>query len=109
MVLSGCPATFYGLVKNESDREIVVIPPFKTEYSWVIESGSEEKVNWYQECITIKASEGVQYFSGWPIPGNVVMNGIFSSSLEAVYKNGELFFKNKKGQLIEISRVATCG
>jgi hypothetical protein len=108
LLLSGCPATFNGLVKNESTQNIVVVPPFETEFSWVIESGAEEKVNWYQECITIKGPNGIQYFSGWPIPDNVVTSGLFSSSLDAVYKNSELFFKNKEGHLIKISQVAKC-
>ncbi|GIU14740.1 hypothetical protein [Shewanella morhuae] len=86
----------------------MIVPPFETEFSWIIESGTEEKVSWYQECITIKGPEGIQHFSGWPIPDNVVSNGVFSSSLEAVYKNSELFFKNREGQLIKISQVATC-
>lgn len=107
-VLAGCPATFNGLIKNELANEIFVIPPFENEYRWVIESGGEEKVNWYQECITIKGPDGVLYFSGWPIPDNVVTNGIFSSSHEVVYRNRELFFKSKEGQLIKIDRVATC-
>jgi hypothetical protein len=106
--LSGCPATFNGLVKNESSHEIVVVPPFETEFSWVIESGSQEKVNWYQECITIKAPSGIQYFSGWPIPDNVVSNGIFSSSFEAVYKSNQLLFKTNEDQLIKISQVVSC-
>lgn len=109
ILLSGCPATFNGLVKNESAHKIVVVSPFDTEFSWVIEPGSEDKVSWYQECITIQRASGVQYFSGWPIPDNVVSNGLFSSSLEAVYENSELFFKDKDGQLLKISEVATCG
>ena len=108
ILLSGCPATFNGIVKNESAQEIVVVPPFETEYRWVIESGSEDKVNWYQECITIKSPSGIQYFSGWPIPDNVVSNGVFSSSLVAVYKSNKLFFKTNEGQLIKINQVAAC-
>jgi hypothetical protein len=108
ILLSGCPATFNGLVKNESAHEIVVVPPFETEFSWVIESGSEEKVNWYQKCITIKGPSGIQFFSGWPIPVNVVSNGVFSSSLVAVYKNNKLFFKTNEGQLIKINQVVAC-
>ena len=108
-VISGCPATFSGLVKNESSYEIVVLPPFKTEHSWIIESGDKRKVSWYQECITIKRPSGVQYFSGWPIPKGVVTNGLFSSTLEVVYKHGDLFFKNNEGQLLKINEVATCG
>lgn len=109
ILLSGCPATFYGHVKNESKQKIVIVPPFETDFHWVIESGGEEKVNWYQECITIQGANGVQYFSGWPIPDNVVTNGIFSSSFEAIYKHGELFFKSSEEQLIKINEVATCG
>lgn len=109
LLLSGCPATFYGIVKNESVHKVILVPPFKTELSWVIESGADEKVNWYQECITLKGPNGIQYFSGWPIPDNVVSNGLFSSSLEAVYENRELFFKNKEDQLIKMSEVASCG
>lgn len=108
ILLSGCPATFNGLVKNESAHEIVVVPPFETEFGWVIESGSEDKVNWYQECITIKGPSGVQYFSGWPIPESVVNDGVFSSSLVAVYKNNKLFFKTNEGRLMEINQVAAC-
>ncbi len=108
ILLSGCPATFNGIVKNESIQDIVIIPPFETAYSWVIESGSEDKVNWYQECITIKSHSGIQYFSGWPIPDNVVRNGVFSSSLVAVYKSNKLFFKTNEGQLIKINQVDAC-
>jgi len=107
-LLSGCPATFNGLLKNESGHKIVVVPPFKTEFSWVIKSGAEEKIRWYQECITIKGPSGIQYFSGWPIPDNVIRRGIFSSSFEVVYKNSELFFKSKEGQLNKITEVNAC-
>lgn len=108
ILVSGCPATFNGVVKNESAYEIVVVPPFETEFSWVIESGSEDKVNWYQECITIKSQGGIQYFSGWPVPDNVVSNGVFSSSFVAIYKSGKLFFKTNEGRLIKINQVAAC-
>lgn len=108
ILLSGCHATLNGLVKNESAHEIVVVPPFETEFSWIIESGSEDKVNWYQECIAIKGPGGIQYFSGWPIPYNVLVNGIFSSNLVAVYKSNKLYFKTNEGRLIEISQVAAC-
>lgn len=108
ILLSGCPATYYGLVKNESGHTIVVVPPFETEFHWVIEPGSQKKVNWYQECITIKGPNGIQYFVGWPVSDNVVSNGIFSSSLEAVYKSNQLFFKTQKGLLIKLNEVVSC-
>jgi hypothetical protein len=108
ILLSGCPATFNGLIKNESIHEILVVPPFETEFSWVIEPGSQEKINWYQECIIIKGPGGIQYFSGWPIPDNVVSNGIFSSSFKTVYTSNQLYFITHDGQLIKINQVPTC-
>jgi hypothetical protein len=75
----------------------------------VIQSGSVGKVNWYQECITIKRLNGIKYFSGWPMPANVDSSGLFSSTVEVVYTKDELFFKNKNGQLIKMNEVATCG
>jgi hypothetical protein len=107
--LSGCPATFKGVIKNESDNKIAVLHPIKTEYSWIIDTGSEEKVNWYQQCIILKTVKEIQYFSGWPIPKDVVTNHMFSSSLKAVYKGNELFFKSKSGQLIKIKKLTACG
>ena len=109
ILLSGCPATFNGFIKNESDKDIVVILPFETELNWPIDSGAEGKISWYQECITIKLASKTQYFSGWPIPDNVVKNGLFSSSLKAVYKDGNLFFVGSNEQLIKVKEVAVCG
>lgn len=108
VLMSGCPATFNGLLKNESDHKIEVVPPSGTEFRWEIESGSREKVRWYQECITINGPNGIQYFTGWPIPDNVVSNGVFSSSFEVVYKSNNLFFVTKNRQLVPINQVARC-
>ncbi|MGX5174285.1 hypothetical protein ACUR5C_09720 [Aliikangiella sp. IMCC44653] len=108
VLLSGCPATFNALLKNSSGNEIIFVPPFETSFNWRIESGGSEKVNWYQGCITIENENGVQYFSGWPIPDNVVTNGWFSSTLNAIYKDNELYFKTLDGQLIKINKLSSC-
>ena len=107
--LSGCPVTFNALLKNGSGNEIVFIPPFETDFNWRIESGGSEKVSWYQGCITIEDETGIQYFSGWPIPENVVTNGWFSSILNVTYKDNELYFKTLEGQLIKINKLSSCG
>lgn len=109
VLLQACTATFNGFLKNESNDEIIVIPPFKTDYFWRIESGSEDKVNWSQECITIQNGAYVQYFSGWPIPENTVKNGLFSSSLNIVYKDNKLYFKTRSNELIKVTEVPVCG
>ncbi|WP_250655475.1 hypothetical protein [Alkalimarinus coralli] len=107
-LLSGCPVTFNAMLKNGSSNEIVFIPPFETTFNWRIASGGTEKVNWYQGCITIENENGIQYFSGWPIPNNVVTNGWFSSSLDTIYKDNELFFKTHDGKLIKINELNSC-
>jgi len=107
-LLSGCPATFNALLKNGSGNEIVFIPPFESDFNWRIESGGSEKVNWYQGCITIENENEIQYFSGWPIPEDAVTNGWFSSTLNAIYKDNELYFKTLEGQLIKINKLNSC-
>lgn len=107
-LLQGCAATFNGNVKNDDVQTIIIEPPFETEFKWVLEPNSEKSVRWYQECITIVTAHQKLFFSGWPIPDNVVTNGLFSSSLEVIYKNERLYFVNKDGQHIEIMRVSQC-
>lgn len=106
--LQGCTATFNGYLKNESDDEISVIPPFETDYYWRIDSGKEDKVNWYQECITIRKDTEIEYYSAWPIPENTVKNGLFSSSLNIVYKDNQLYFKTRSNELIKVTKVQKC-
>lgn len=60
ILLLGCAATFNGFVTNESGHDIFVVPPFEAEFSWVIESGTEEKINWCQECITVNTLGGIK-------------------------------------------------
>ncbi len=108
MLLSGCPATFHGNLKNESKRGVVVMAPLITENKWLIEAGDIRKVNWYQECITIKDGDIIKHYAGWPIPKNVVSNHTFSSSLNAVYKNNELYFQSTNGELVKIEEIENC-
>ena len=108
LTLAGCPVSINGLIKNKSESTVIIAPPFKTEFSWVIGPGAEEEVSWYQECITIKSNDEIQYFSAWPIPENTLIPGVFSSTLKAVYKNKELFFENNKGELIKVPQATSC-
>jgi hypothetical protein len=108
LTLTGCPVSINGLIKNKSENIVIIVPPFKTEFSWIIGPGSEEEVSWYQECITVKSDNEIQYFLAWPIPENVLIPGVFSSTLKAVYKNKELFFENNKGEFIKIPQAASC-
>jgi hypothetical protein len=100
---------FYGNLKNESTDNLVVSPPRIPENPWVIKSGERIKVIWYQECIIVNNGARTQYFAGWPIPKNVVETGIFSSSLNAVYKDNTLFFESSAGKLIPVKEVSECG
>lgn len=107
-LLLGCAATFNGNVKNDDAQTIIIKPPFDTEFKWTLEPNSEESVRWYQECITVVTPSETLFFSAWPIPKNVVTNGLFSSSLEAIYKNHKLYFVSEDGKYIEIERVSQC-
>ena len=109
LFLTGCPAMFYGNLKNENVEKLVVIPPHNPENPWIIKGGERVKVIWYQECITVKDGANTLYFSGWPIPEGVVENGIFSSSLNVVYKGNSLFFESAKGELLPVPKVSKCG
>lgn len=109
LLLTACPVTFYGNLKNESSAILVVRPPGVPENPWIIKSGERVKVIWYQECIIVNNGTLTQYYSGWPIPENVVKTGAFSSSLNAVYKDDALFFESLAGKLIPVPEVSECG
>ncbi|WP_420590064.1 hypothetical protein [Bacterioplanoides sp.] len=108
IALQGCPVTFTAYLKNDSNGEINVTPPFETDYLWHIPSGEEGQVNWYQECIIIRKGNNTEYYSGWPIPDNTVNNGVFGSSLSVVYKDDQLYFKTHSNELIKVAKVKKC-
>ena len=90
LLLVGCPATLTGNIKNQSQAEIFSVPSFETTNTWSAKPGEILRENWYQECLTIKAENRFEHYLLHPIPDNVVKTGMFSSSLEAFYKDGEL-------------------
>ena len=49
LTLTGCPVSIKGFIKNKSESTVIIVPPFKTEFSWIIGPGSEEEVRWYEE------------------------------------------------------------
>ncbi len=109
LLLSGCPAIFYGNLKNESADTLIIRPPGVPENPWIIQSEERVQVIWYQQCIVVSDSARTQYFRGWPIPPNVVKTGVFSSSLNAVFKDHSLFFESLEGILIPVPEVSECG
>ena len=108
LLLTGCPTAFYGNIKNDSGHSVTVQPPRETDNSWAIKAGNTIEVNWYQECITIKDGDTTQYFVGWPVPEEAVSHGLFSSTVNATYKNNELYFNVTEGKQIKIKKVASC-
>jgi hypothetical protein len=108
LFLSGCPAMFYGHIQNDSNIGILVVPENNPKNVWSIDSNQNIEVVWYQECIAIQSQGSMQYFQSWPIPDNVVQNGVFSSSLNAIYNDSGLFFVTLKGDLIEVPKIRQC-
>ena len=108
LFLTGCPAMFYGHIKNESNNQIIVVPKHSPNNAWVIQSNQNVEVIWSQDCFTIKANGVNHYFLNWPIPDNVISNGIFRSKLHAVYNDEGLFFVSKNGELIQVPKLDVC-
>ena len=108
LFLSGCPAMFYGHIQNDSSSEIFIVPEHNSKNVWSIESNQKIEVVWFQNCIAIESHDSMQYFQGWPIPDNVVKNGVFSSSLNAIYNEHGLFFVTVKGDLIQVPKIKQC-
>ena len=99
---------FYGHVKNNSNSEMSVIPTNIPDNPWVIESNQEAEVVWYQDCLTVESNGNTYYYANWPIPENVIVRGIFSSSLNAIYNNSGLFFVTNNGELIPVLQKEQC-
>lgn len=109
ILLVGCPVTFNANLKNESTGPIVFIPPFRHDYRVEIGESETERTRWYQDCITIIDGDRALFFKGWPVPSNVIQTHIFSSSLNVVYKESQLYFENKEGNLYPVKQVSQCG
>jgi len=108
LCLSGCPAMFYGHIQNNSNSKILVVPEHNSKNVWSIESNQNIEVIWFQNCIAIQRNDSMQYFQSWPVPDNIVTNGIFSSSLNATYNEQGLFFVTVKGDLIQVPKIKQC-
>jgi hypothetical protein len=108
LCLSGCPAMFYGRIQNDSNSKILVVPEHNSKNVWSIESNQNIEVIWFQNCIAIQLNDSMQYFQSWPLPDNVVINGVFSSSLNATYNEQGLFFVTVKGDLIQVPKIKQC-
>ncbi len=109
LLISGCPATLFGVMKNQSTHEIHVLPPFDTKNNWQIKPGESDSVQWYQECITIKTNNHMKYFSSYPIPENTIKKGTFFGEISVTFKDEKLYFIDNSGNLIEAKQIATCG
>ena len=107
-ILTGCPATFYGNIKNESGYSVTILRSNKSSNSWVISSGDTMKIKWYQECLTVKDGNTILYFSVWPVPKEAISHGAFSSTLSATYKNNGLYFDLPEGEYLKIKKVDSC-
>jgi len=99
---------FYGHIQNNSNSKILVVPEHNSKNVWSIESNQNIEVIWFQNCIAIHRNDSMQYFQSWPVPDNVVTNGIFSSSLNATYNEQGLFFVTVKGDLIQVPKIKQC-
>ncbi len=108
LLLSACPATYYGYIKNESSNEIAISPPNTTSSRITISNNELGKTLWHQECITIIDGDSILYFEGWPIPKSVPDIGVFSVSLNAMYKDGKLYFINENDKKIEVPHTSDC-
>ncbi|MDO6685763.1 MULTISPECIES: hypothetical protein [unclassified Agarivorans] len=107
MNLTGCPAMLYASLKNQAVSDITIFATSNPNRSWVASSGNSTKLVW-GGCIIVQDKDTESYFSAEPIPENVVHAGMFSSKLEVMYKNGNLFFVSMSGELIEVNRIREC-
>lgn len=99
----------YGNLKNGDMSQITVTGLHNSGPPWEIDSGERVEVIWYQSCVMINDGTTTKYFDSWPVPKNTIQPNMFSSSIDATYKNGSLYYETKDGNLLQAQEISSCG
>tara|TARA_B100000768_G_C10988162_1_gene252771 strand:- start:206 stop:565 length:360 start_codon:yes stop_codon:yes gene_type:complete len=88
-LLAGCPATLKVALTNDTDSAISVL--YSTGFKSEIKAGEIKKEHYKFDCVRIKSGETVYEFQPIRPPKNYVDQGVFSSSVNAIFtKDNEL-------------------
>ncbi|MCG8314518.1 MAG: hypothetical protein MI976_15020 [Pseudomonadales bacterium] len=89
--LCGCPATFKVEIQNDTDEIIHILSGYSDVVLLDIEPGKSGKVAYNFDCFRVKASTHLFEFKPVMPSEEFVTNGLFSSSLKAVFTANKRF------------------
>lgn len=106
VTLSGCPATMYAHLKNETEQTVRYV--YGTGNSDIIKPGKTEKVLWKQGCITLQI-EGTSYQYQAEYPnGNYIKVSIFSTSIAGrITEDRQIEIENDAQTILKSCKSAT--
>ncbi|WNZ54482.1 hypothetical protein QT397_16455 [Microbulbifer sp. MKSA007] len=91
LILSGCPVQFKVDVRNDTDEIIYILSGYSDVVLSEIESGDADKVAYNFDCFRVKSGGQVYEYKPVIPPEGYVKNGLFSSSLKAVFTSAKEF------------------
>ena len=104
-LLAGCPATLKVALTNETDSAISVL--YSTGFESEIKAGEIKKEHYKFDCIRIKSGETIYEFHPVTPPKGYVDQGVFSSSVNAIFtKDNELkiYVKSNLDKSLELEK-----
>jgi len=98
-----------GIVKNETGSNVVIYTAGDYQGGvYRIQSNSDQELFWFRGCITVVENERLYYFNGSEISSEYVAVGMFSTSIKLSYKNEQLSYISKSGEVVPLPKLSTC-
>ena len=106
LCLTGCIATFSGVVRNESDSALMAINVKNPAYSEVIEPRTSKRIKWSHYCQAFEIEGRKRYFDTYKYVPEAEMFSIGpETKLRILYKDSHLYFDGRRKGLTPISEI----
>ena len=106
-LLTGCPAHFSAIVKNQSTEEL----RFErlNQKPDIVAANQKKKVNWHRGCQTVMVGSSERHLIIGSIPDGTYENvSNRETRFSIVFKVNKFYLKNKEGKLYKITEQDSC-
>lgn len=104
-LLAGCPATLKVVLTNDTGSAISVL--YSTGFESEIKAGEDKKEHYKFDCIRIKSGGAVYEFQPVTPPKSYIDQGVFSSSVNAIFTKGnelKIYIKSNPDKFLVLEK-----
>lgn len=106
-LLTGCPAHFSAIVKNESAEELLF--ERLNQQPDIVGANQEKKVSWHRGCQIVKVGSSERHLVIVSIPDGSYENvSNRETRFSIVFKGNIFYLQNKEGKLFKIAEQESC-